>query len=286
MIGRAYLGTIRSMRLRRPFGMCWLLIAGVCCVLGAAASPETRDGMAPQTAELPADNETSDEEDGPMTPPTTARPEELAPSPGISAKFFRHAERLVAKYGGSPSGGLKRSQWAAVPKGLWAADRNGDGVITVDELAEYLAEYSRSRSLKPAARSWPAASELLPLLRPSIPAEPAGSPAGVSAGEKSGNDSASEPRETGSSPGRPPQGKAKFYVAPARRPQGLPDWFTARDLDGDGQLTLGEFAPDGGRAAVEQFQRYDLNHDGLLTAEEVLQAGKANNTKSRKDTRP
>ena len=66
----------------------------------------------------------------------------------------------------------------------------------------------------------------------------------------------------------------RFFVPPVRLPQGVPPWFIARDLDGDGQLTLSEFAPNASQADIEEFSRYDINHDGVITAEEVLQFGK------------
>jgi hypothetical protein len=66
----------------------------------------------------------------------------------------------------------------------------------------------------------------------------------------------------------------RFFVPPVRLPQGVPPWFVTRDLDGDGQLTLSEFAPHPTQADIEEFNRYDTNHDGVITVDEVLQIGK------------
>ncbi len=62
----------------------------------------------------------------------------------------------------------------------------------------------------------------------------------------------------------------KYYVAPSRFPAGLPDWFKKCDGDGDGQLTLAEYAELGSASADKDFARYDRNQDGLVTPHEVL----------------
>ncbi len=59
-------------------------------------------------------------------------------------------------------------------------------------------------------------------------------------------------------------------MAPSTLPRGLPDWFMERDTDGDGQLTINEFAPDGSAAQRRLFAEYDQNGDGVITPEEVL----------------
>jgi Ca2+-binding EF-hand superfamily protein len=53
---------------------------------------------------------------------------------------------------------------------------------------------------------------------------------------------------------------------------GLPSWFRGLDKDGDGQVSLYEWR-DGGKT-IDRFRDYDLNDDGFITAEEVLQASK------------
>jgi hypothetical protein len=75
----------------------------------------------------------------------------------------------------------------------------------------------------------------------------------------------------------------KFYVSPATLPSNLPDWFKQLDANGDGQLTLSEYARDGSAAQRQQFKRYDLNGDGVLTPEEATNAG-AKSTEKKKST--
>jgi hypothetical protein len=50
--------------------------------------------------------------------------------------------------------------------------------------------------------------------------------------------------------------------------KGLPSWFEKLDTNGDGQISLFEWRQGG--KSPEEFARYDLNNDGLITADEVL----------------
>lgn len=55
---------------------------------------------------------------------------------------------------------------------------------------------------------------------------------------------------------------------------GLPGWFYELDANTDDQVALGEFASSGDWSVArrQEFERYDLNGDGLLTAKEVLKS--------------
>ena len=65
----------------------------------------------------------------------------------------------------------------------------------------------------------------------------------------------------------------KFYVAPQNQVTAAPEWFRLRDLDGDGQLTLAEYAPHATQAELPEFARYDFDHDGVITLKEVARFG-------------
>jgi hypothetical protein len=62
----------------------------------------------------------------------------------------------------------------------------------------------------------------------------------------------------------------RFLTPTERLPKGLPAWFLAKDVRGNGQLTMAEFATEWTPEAAAEFNRYDLNHDGIITAAEVL----------------
>jgi len=55
-------------------------------------------------------------------------------------------------------------------------------------------------------------------------------------------------------------------------PKGLPEWFGRRDLDGDGQVAMVEFADEWTDEKAEEFVGFDLNHDGIVMPDECLLA--------------
>jgi len=68
-------------------------------------------------------------------------------------------------------------------------------------------------------------------------------------------------------------------------PEGVPAWFTERDKDNDGQLTLLEFANGQPltEAIIDEFENFlDLNNDGIVTVAECYTAIKAKEELERK----
>ncbi len=51
-------------------------------------------------------------------------------------------------------------------------------------------------------------------------------------------------------------------------PKGLPEWYDSYDKDKDGQVALHEWRKSGGD--LGEFQKFDLNSDGLVTSDEIL----------------
>ncbi len=86
----------------------------------------------------------------------------------------------------------------------------------------------------------------------------------------SASSSASSPADTKPTPRKP----SRFLTAHERLPKGLPDWFLEKDVDGDGQITMAEFTTNWTPDKVAEFARYDLNHDGIITAAECLKVEK------------
>lgn len=50
----------------------------------------------------------------------------------------------------------------------------------------------------------------------------------------------------------------------------LPTWFFERDLNGDKQIQMSEFTDEWDAGKTEEFASYDLNRDGILTVDELL----------------
>ena len=76
---------------------------------------------------------------------------------------------------------------------------------------------------------------------------------------------------SGSAAATPNKSRSGRFLTPTERlPKGLPDWFLAKDVNGQGQITMAEFATEWTPETAAEFDRYDLNHDGIITAAEVL----------------
>jgi hypothetical protein len=220
--------------------------------------------------------------------------------PPIPAKLLRFAQRVVKKYDRDRNGTLQPNEWPAGHGVLANVDANHDGAITVEELADYLARYARSHPLQKPDTAWqhlpqPPAEIFQPVTpsddsRKGPAAGPNGTPPNDQAKPSPGGPSpegtppeSTKPAKTGRTAQQPRD--QKYYVSPSALPSGLPDWFHDLDTDGDGQLTLGEFAPDGSAARRRLFQRYDQNGDGVITPDEVLRLGKgATDTKNSSTT--
>ena len=75
-------------------------------------------------------------------------------------------------------------------------------------------------------------------------------------------------------PPRQPEEERPVAIRYGHLPKDLPDWFHDYDATKDGQIALHEWLKGakaaGETASVESFAVYDLNHDQLITAEEVL----------------
>ena len=248
---------------------------GTVPLFGASPAPPTDQGVeagdnssAPSSTQVPSPTRVWN---------STSRESALT----ISAKLQRYARRVVKKFDRNGSGALEASEWASLPGNPRKIDQNGDGVITVDELAAYLAKYARLHPLQTEETAW----QHLPqppavIFQPATPADqPRANAAGGPAATPAQGDDEFSPGPSPAAKKRSPDEQKgteaarrarKYYVAPSTLPRGLPDWFMERDTDGDGQLTIGEFAPDGSAAQRRLFAEYDQNGDGVITPEEVM----------------
>jgi len=55
-------------------------------------------------------------------------------------------------------------------------------------------------------------------------------------------------------------------------PRELPSWFVEKDVNSDGQVQMSEFSHEWTDERLDEFLRLDLNRDGMIVADECLQA--------------
>jgi len=188
----------------------------------------------------------------------------------IPAKVLRYSRRLIERYDADGDGRLASSEWQKMRGNPHSADLDGDDLITVDEFSQHVANYGRQRKLCLVPPPSLAAGEIPPLLHPVTSSSVLSEPDDGSA--------ITDPDESlGLSAREYLLRQRRFHVSPKRLPAGLPQWFIDLDADGDGQLTELEYAPQQTITRLEQFARYDVNGDGLMTADEYVRAV---NTKS------
>lgn len=189
-----------------------------------------------------------------------------SPAPAaVSAKLLRYAQRVVRQYDVNKDGRLDTSEWPAMRGEPGLADLNHDGQITAEEFAQYIADFSAGRAIRLAT---PASGQIV-------------QGPGQDAGLRGENSSSGESKtETDSGQGAQPRDVRRDLKFFASLPAGVPPWFIERDTDGDGQLTLSEFSPKLHKAEVDEFNRHDLNRDGILTVQEYLRASKDPKNKS------
>lgn len=220
----------------------------------------------------------------------------------VPGKILRYAERLLKKYDTNGDGVLDREELEKMPGPTQQMDSDRDGLLALPELARYIARYGRAHRLhllgslpQPGAND---AAPETPLFQPTaargaLQSAPETILPDDVANMSEGEGEEAEEEEEVSPDGMPPepsklypsgaQGKSlkklrsmrKFYVSPQNQATVAPEWFRLRDLDGDGQLTLAEYAPHATQAELLEFARYDLDHDGILTLKEVARFGGA-----------
>jgi len=170
---------------------------------------------------------------------------------GEAAKFKQYAESLIRQFDKNKNGMLEKDEWSEMKSEHRAADMNGDGVITVDELTAKLQSYSSGSGNSSTSNSG-------------------------SRGGSGGSDRKSwYGSKNGSSTTKPTDKKGyRLSSATEKLPKGLPDWFLRNDADADGQIAMVEYASTWTDQMAADFQKYDLNGDGYITPEECLAVDK------------
>lgn len=188
--------------------------------------------------------------DAPLTSPPAPRV-----VGAVSPKLLRYAERMVRKHDVNKSGQLEADEWSALQGKPPAIDANGDGRITVEEFAQHAADFGAGRAIRLSTANEPLAE----------------GNANGAAGQAGAANAALPQGSAGAGPLPDPRRGLKYFAA---LPAGIPQWFVERDADGDSQLTLAEYSPKLLKSEIDDFARYDVNRDGVLTAKEYLRAGK------------
>lgn len=185
---------------------------------------------------------------------------ESTQTPTPDSKIVRYAQRLISRYDSDGSGSLTANEWAAMQGQPTLIDHDQNGQITRAELILHISEYARSRSLgrsslngyDHAALGGQSAEALNPQ---------------YTAADKTGDSNINPAiRPANSRPHGP------FFVPTKNRVGNLPGWFSQRDQNGDGQLSLSEFSPTHSSESVKAFQKLDVNRDGLVTSQEAVRS--------------
>lgn len=122
------------------------------CSAACAAEPEKQNpSKAPPPAVVAAPSPIATPNPVPGGPPPRVRDPKTR-----EAGLRQFAETLVKQYDKNTSGVLEKDEWGRIPSMLREADRNGDGVITVDELSARLMERGPRVPDRPGWRGPPA----------------------------------------------------------------------------------------------------------------------------------
>jgi len=179
---------------------------------------------------------------------------------------------------------LQREEWQRMPGTPQAIDLNGDGQITRDELIWFLTHYGHSRTihrtiavdLSAPYRFDPANLHFfrpvwqrvttMPVPQNGTAQDPVegSAEAIISANEEVVDDDVYQRLlEEGQIPFSRP-----YHVLPETL-RGVPAWFILMDRNGDGMVSLAEFAPTLAPSAVARFRRLDMNNDGFIDPNEA-----------------
>jgi Ca2+-binding EF-hand superfamily protein len=144
-----------------------------------------------------------------------------------------------------------------------AADADGDGVITREELTSRLSNWQGGGRRGGGASAGAG--------------DAGGSDAGGEASRSESRRGAGDNRRAAAPPstGASRKKSYRFLTATERLPEGLPEFFARSDADGDGQVMMSEYTTRWTDEKAAEFARYDVNGDGVITPSECLRADRS-----------
>ncbi|MBX3440629.1 MAG: EF-hand domain-containing protein [Planctomycetaceae bacterium] len=186
----------------------------------------------------------------------------------VPAKVVRYADAVFRRCDLDGDGRLTETEWRSIGVDHATIDLDQDGIISREEFLEYVLRFGRARS--PVY-----SSETLnePAAAPSSTADGADASSAIEVNsapeDVDASTNAAGKEGVAGTEGKDATPRTTRYAVRASRGLGkLPGWFLARDADGDGQLTLREFAGEAGGNSRE-FERLDRNRDGVITPHEL-----------------
>ncbi|MBQ6826909.1 MAG: hypothetical protein IJO46_02760 [Thermoguttaceae bacterium] len=225
------------------------------------------------------------------------RDDALVPSAPLALRFY--GRYLIGKYDANSNGMIEREEWEDKLIGAQAIDLNGDWTLTDQEVLFYLARYASGRTIhlpEPKRPTFVANRVVIEedseaRIRPASARLRRETADSAAATDKENANALAEMSDEEVIAMFVEQNKAlekvedeellgvllteidsstrREYAAPPAALKNVPVWFLARDVNGDGQLTLREFAPTLSTQGVAYFGKLDKNADGVIVPDEA-----------------
>jgi Ca2+-binding EF-hand superfamily protein len=181
-------------------------------------------------------------------------------SVNVEEQDLRDADERMRRYDRNNDGGIDETEYRETrwSEKMTQWDSNKDGKLTREEVA---VRYARRRVLNSGSSN------------------PQDQQRGGDFRGRGGEQAQQgDNKDDGKSIAHPFEKRASFRVTDSSgkppRPSGVPDWFARDDINGDNQVSMGEFARKWDASTLEDFNKFDTNQDGFITLQECLVAVK------------
>lgn len=187
-----------------------------------------------------------------------------SPTINVEEQDLRDADERMRRYDRNGDGSIDETEYRET---RWSEkmsqwDGNKDGKLTREEVA---VRYARRRILNSGSTN-------------SQDQQQRGGFDFRNRGGDQGQGGQSEGKDDSKSVAHPFEKRASFRLTDNSgklpRPSGVPEWFSRDDVNGDNQVSMGEFARKWDASTLEDFNKFDTNQDGFITLQECLVAVK------------